>query len=145
MSELFYDLPSLNDGDGSIYSINYLPYHGSYLYDSQIRSNLNFTTQHIARPHSKQDKEIYKIAVEKWELERKRLNYRDLPDYLQTHKNKNSHTDRFKIIAPDIEYAQTIVAHICKDGHYYIHPDKDQNRSISPRKRQQEFVSFPDS
>ncbi|MFN8244915.1 MAG: DNA cytosine methyltransferase [Ferruginibacter sp.] len=90
-------------------------------------------TQHITRPHTKQDKEIYKIAVNKWEKEHKRLDYNDLPERLKTHKNRHSFFDRFKVVAADLNYSQTVVAHIAKDGHYYIHPDIEQNRSISVR------------
>ncbi|MDV7400771.1 hypothetical protein RZS08_55660, partial [Arthrospira platensis SPKY1] len=100
---------------------------GKYLFESHIRNGINFTTQHIARPHTPQDKGIYKLAVEKWENEKQRLNYNDIPEEWQTHKNRKSFVDRFKVVASDLPYSQTVVAHICKDGHYYIHPDKNQN------------------
>lgn len=143
VSEIFKDLPELQAGEGSMYSSYYRPYNGKYLFDSHIRNGLNFTTQHIARPNTWQDKGIYKLAVEKWENGQQRLNYNDIPEEWQTHKNTKSFVDRFKVVAADLPYSQTVVAHICKDGHYYIHPDKKQNRSLSPREAAR-LQTFPD-
>jgi DNA (cytosine-5)-methyltransferase 1 len=143
VSEIFKDLPELKDGSGSYYKTQYKPYSGSYLFESQIRNGLGFTTQHIARPHSEQDKGIYKLAVKKWENGHQRLNYNDIPAKWQTHNNKRSFVDRFKVVAGDLPHSQTVVAHICKDGHYYIHPDINQNRSLTPREAAR-LQTFPD-
>jgi len=143
VSEIFKDLPEISAGSGDFYKTSYKPYNGSYLFESQIRNGLDFTTQHIARPHTEQDKNIYKLAVKKWRNGHQRLNYNDIPAEWQTHKNKKSFVDRFKVVADDLPYSQTIVAHICKDGHYYIHPDIKQNRSLTPREAAR-LQTFPD-
>ena len=108
-----------------------------------IRNGIEIVTQHVARPHTEQDKKIYRIAVDKWNQKGERLDYNDLPDELKTHNNRHSFVDRFKIVAQDLNYSQTIVAHIAKDGHYYIHPDVEQNRSITVREAAR-LQSFPD-
>ena len=143
VSEIFNDLPKLIAGTGNYHKTNYKQYDGNYLFDSHIRNGLDFTTQHIARPHAEQDKMIYKLAVEKWEDGHQRLNYNDIPAEWQSHKNKKSFVDRFKVVAGDLPHSQTVAAHICKDGHYYIHPDKEQNRSITPREAAR-LQTFPD-
>jgi len=117
------DLPIIQAGEGIDKFMSYRTTSNSYLNNSNIRNGIDILTQHIARPHTEQDKQIYRIAVNKWNSEKKRLDYNDLPEKLKTHKNRHSFFDRFKVVAGDLPYSQTIVAHISKDGHYYIHPD----------------------
>lgn len=143
VGDLFTDLPIIKAKGGidkySSYSANTNDYLQKYL----IRNGIDVLTQHIARPQTEQDKEIYRIAVTKWNKSSERLNYNDLPERLKTHKNRHSFFDRFKVVATDQSYSQTVVAHIAKDGHYYIHPDIKQNRSISIRESAR-LQSFPD-
>jgi DNA (cytosine-5)-methyltransferase 1 len=140
---IFRDLPELRAGEGKDKYFEYADKSNDYLDFAQIRNGIDILTQHITRPHTEQDKEIYRIAVEKWEKKNERLDYNDLPEQLKTHKNRTSFLDRFKVVADDIPYSQTVVAHIAKDGHYYIHPDIKQNRSISVREAAR-LQSFPD-
>ena len=142
VAEVLNDLMPLKAGEGNFFATPYKEYSGDYLYKSHIRNGLDFTTQHIARPNSEQDKEIYRIAVNKWNND-ERLDYNHLPKRLKTHQNTNVFVDRFKVVPANQPTSQTVVAHIAKDGHYYIHPDIDQNRSLTPREAAR-LQSFPD-
>jgi DNA (cytosine-5)-methyltransferase 1 len=141
---IFNDLPKLAAGKGVDKYSNYRAEINGYLAEKSIRSGIDILTQHVSRPNTKQDKEIYRIAVSKWNKYGQRLDYNDLPEVLKTHKNRHSFFDRFKIVAGDLNYSHTVVAHIAKDGHYYIHPDIEQNRSISVREAAR-LQSFPDN
>ena len=118
-----------------------------YLKESAIRNgNFNFTTQHIARPQNVNDREIYCMAIKQWREKRKQLDYSKLPAHLQTHKNTKSFLDRYSVVDPD-GYSHTVVAHISKDGHYYIYPTPNPTvenvRSITVREASR-LQSFPD-
>jgi DNA (cytosine-5)-methyltransferase 1 len=139
--DLFYDLPYLGPGDEKVVASYENPVNG-YLQQSGIRNGVDFVTQHLARPHNERDLEIYAIAIEKWLNEKKRLKYDELPKRLQTHNNRSAFLDRYKVVDPT-GYSHTVVAHIAKDGHYYIYPDRKQVRSISVREAAR-LQSFPD-
>ena len=100
-------------------------------------------TWHTARPHIDRDKKIYRTAIRKWNDNHSRLQYNDLPDELITHKNITGFLDRFKVVAADLPASHTMMAHISKDGHYFIHPDINQARSITVREAAR-IQSFPD-
>jgi DNA (cytosine-5)-methyltransferase 1 len=143
VNDLLKDLPIIKAGGGEDRFLKYRSKTTEYLETHALRNGIDILTQHVARPHRELDKEIYKIAVQKWKNKQERLNYNDLPEYLKTHQNRSSFFDRFKVVAADLPYSQTVVAHIAKDGHYYIHPDIEQNRSISVREAAR-LQSFPD-
>lgn len=143
VQDLLNDLPVIKAGEGADKFLKYKTETTDYLKSHALRNGIDILTQHVARPHREQDKEIYKIAVQKWDKKQERLNYNDLPERLKTHQNRTSFFDRFKVVAADLPYSQTVVAHIAKDGHYYIHPDSKQNRSLSVREAAR-LQSFPD-
>lgn len=144
VSEILDDLPMIKAGEGSLSPCNLGNYDGIYLYKSGIRDSSSPVTFHQARPHTEQDLEIYRIVVQKWNEKYDRLDYNDLPEALKTHNNRSSFLDRFKVVAANAESSHTVVAHICKDGHYYIHPDIKQNRSLTPREAAR-LQTFPDN
>ena len=143
VDEIFQTLPFLAAGTGTPGPCNINPHERGWIDEVGIRNNDIPVTWHQARPHSEQDLEIYRIAVEQWDFEKTRLKYDDLPERLKTHRNRNSFCDRFKVVASDLQVSHTVVAHIAKDGHYYIHPDVEQNRSITPREAAR-LQTFPD-
>jgi DNA (cytosine-5)-methyltransferase 1 len=143
VNEVFSDLPVLSAGEGSDEPCKVKPYAGQWLYQSKIKNDDYLVTLHQARPHTRTDLEIYRRVVKAWNNGHKRLDYNSLPKKLKTRKNLTAFTDRYKVVEGDIECCHTILAHIAKDGHYYIHPDINQNRSITPREAAR-LQSFPD-
>jgi DNA (cytosine-5)-methyltransferase 1 len=139
--DLFYDLPKLKPGQ-ELPIAKYTKPINDYLKKTQTRNGVDFVTQHISRQHNERDLEIYSIAIDKWMNEKKRLKYDELPKRLQTHKNVSAFLDRYKVVDPT-GHSHTVVAHIAKDGHYYIYPDQKQVRSISVREAAR-IQSFPD-
>lgn len=140
--DLFDDLPYLKPGEEKNIT-RYSSSPSEYLQLTEIRSNQKFTTQHITRNHNKRDLKIYEITIKNWLSQKRRLKYTELPVGLQTHKNKTSFLDRYKVVDP-CGVSHTVVAHIAKDGHYYIYPDLNQIRSISVREAAR-IQSFQDN
>jgi len=141
LKDLFADLKPLKNGEGTLNATEYAKPTTEYLQHTKIRNGLDFVTQHIVRPNNENDLEIYKIAVNEWD-KGKRLNYATLPPRLIKHNNIESFKNRFQVVNGK-GISHTVVAHIAMDGHYYIHPDKKQNRSISVREAAR-IQSFPD-
>ena len=142
VSEALRDLPPVGAGDGDVAPCHRLPCESRWQFEAGISSSLPLTW-HQARPHTERDLEIYRIAVTEWNERGSRLRYSALPSRLKTHRNKTAFVDRFKVVAGNLPFAHTVVAHICKDGHYYIHPEIEQNRSITPREAAR-LQTFPD-
>jgi DNA (cytosine-5)-methyltransferase 1 len=139
-ADLFADLPPLQPGDAPTW-VSYTTPINDYLERFNIRNGMTFVSQHEARQHNPRDREIYRIAIEKWQ-KGERLQYDELPEHLKTHRHRHVFTDRFKVVDTN-GCCHTLVAHIAKDGHYYIHPDLGQIRSVSVRESAR-IQSFPD-
>ena len=141
VNNLLIDLPFLKAGE-VLQCAKYRTQANKYLERFEMRNGFEFVTQNISRPHNSRDLKIYKYAIELWENKQKRLKNSDLPEKDRTQKNITSFLDRFKVVAGN-ELSHTIIAHIAKDGHHYIHPDKTQLRSLSVREAAR-IQSFPD-
>ena len=142
VNDLFSDLPKLYPGESSNSYTKTKP--SGYVSEFGIRTESDVLTLHNSRPNKERDITIYKRAIELWNNGHQRLNYNDLPEELKTHRNRHSFTDRFKVVEGDEHCCHTILAHLSKDGHYFIHPDIEQHRSISVREAAR-IQSFPDS
>ena len=142
VNDLFADLPHLHPGESSN---KYAKAKASvYVRETGIRTKDDVLTLHNCRPNIDRDIKIYQRAVELWNNGHKRLNHNDLPDELKTHRNRRSFTDRFKVVEGDESCCHTVLAHLSKDGHYFIHPDIEQHRSITVREASR-IQSFPDN
>lgn len=140
VNDLLIDLPQLEPGEENN---EYLANPSNYLIETGIRNENDVLTDHQTRNIRDVDREIYRIAINMWNDNHGRLRYTDLPVRLQFHNNNTSFLDRFKVVEGDMESAHTMLAHISKDGHYYIHPDIEQARSLSVREAAR-IQSFPD-
>lgn len=141
VDDIFSDLPPLKPGEENN---EYSEKPTGYLSKYGIREENDILTHHITRINNERDREIYRFAINLWDDEKKRLKYTELPESLITHKNLNSFLDRFKVVGAGLPCSHTVVAHIAKDGHYYIHPDIKQARSLSVREAAR-LQSFPDN
>jgi len=150
VKELLSDLPPLKPGQVLPPTPHDPQTITPYLKWAGLRRECPVITWHDARPHREEDREIYRHFIEHWkdwssaDEEYQRMRYDQLPGHLIFHENKTQFTDRFKVVADDKHYSQTVVAHIHKDGHYYIHPDLKQLRSLSVREAAR-LQSFPDN
>ncbi len=136
-------LPPIKSGAGTLGPCPMDQSYDPWLCNMDIRNEALPVTFHQARFTNERDLDIYRRVVNHWQKKKVRLQYNELPNELQTHKNKKTFLNRFKVVAEDLNYSHTIVAHIAMDGHYYIHPDIKQNRSITPREAAR-LQTFPD-
>lgn len=143
INDILGDLPLLKAGEKEMVS-SYKKENNSYLRESGIRADEEiFVTQNITRPVNANDAAIYAYAIKLWDSKQVRVKYTDLPIELRTQKNENSFLDRFKVVNGNGN-AHTVVAHLAKDGHYYIHPSLSVCRSVSVREAAR-MQSFPDN
>lgn len=104
-------------------------------------------SQHESRHHMQLDLARYAFLAFKLE-QGKKLHVGELPPKLRpNHSNLDSEsvpfTDRFRVQAPKGP-STTVTSHISKDGHYFIHYDPLQMRSLTVREAAR-LQTFPDN
>ena len=113
-----------------------------WLYDSNLRGVLD----HQTRGHMESDIARYAFVCSFGRQVGRSPRLRDFPAYLlPNHKNvkSNKFVDRFKVQLRS-KPATTITSHISKDGHYFIHYDPNQCRSLTVREAAR-AQTFPDN
>ena len=111
---------------------------------------LNVLTSHEARGHMASDLRRYMYAAVFSEVTGKSPKLSDfpkalLPDHQNVEMGRSGKmfSDRFRVQLPD-QVASTITSHISKDGHYFIHFDPAQCRSLTVREAAR-LQTFPDN
>jgi DNA (cytosine-5)-methyltransferase 1 len=102
--------------------------------------------QHETRTHLKEDLARYLFSAVYLQLHKDFPKLKDYPDWLlPNHKNARGgkFADRFRTQRPD-QPATTVTSHISKDGHYFIHYDPAQCRSLTVREAAR-IQTFPDN
>lgn len=103
---------------------------------------------HQSRSHIEEDIERYAFAASFGKIYGRSPKVGDFPHKLKPeHKNIDKEempfSDRFKVQLEN-RPSSTITSHISKDGHYYIHPDPAQARSLTVREAAR-LQTFPDN
>ncbi|MFM1990351.1 MAG: hypothetical protein RJA99_3308 [Pseudomonadota bacterium] len=117
-----------------------------WFHDPRLGGHCN----HSARSHMPSDFHRYLWASCFAQANKVPIRLRDFPAKLQPkHQNVQSamghdnFSDRFKVQAGDSP-STTVMSHIAKDGHYYIHYDPAQCRSLTVREAAR-LQTFPDN
>lgn len=103
---------------------------------------------HETRSHMRSDLHRYMFAscfaaTQKYAPDLRNFPPRLLPDHVNVDEETIPFKDRFRVQMGK-HPSSTVVAHIKKDGHYYIHPDPGQCRSLTVREAAR-LQTFPDN
>ncbi len=130
------------EGRGKGISSDCPAYLAEWLTDARVKTLPN----HQARSHMASDLARYFFATVFAEVTGRSPKASDFPDELAPeHQNWSSgkFADRFRVQVATGP-STTVTSHISKDGHYFIHPDPQQCRSLSVREAAR-LQTFPDN
>jgi DNA (cytosine-5)-methyltransferase 1 len=121
------------------------------VYEEWYRSDsADIIISHTSRSHMRSDLLRYLFTSSYAAVSKKSASLCDFPEsLLPMHKNiqhgvrKGFFSDRFKVQLRD-KPSTTITSHIAKDGHYFIHYDPTQCRTLTIREAAR-LQTFPDS
>lgn len=118
----------------------------AFMYDPRLRTLVG----HESRAHMPSDLQRYAFATAFAKIMGRSPKLHDFPSaLLPAHRDVingeagGKFVDRFRVQLP-YRPASTITAHIAKDGHYYIHYDLTQCRSLTVREAAR-LQTFPDN
>lgn len=151
LSEIgFDDLPTFTSDDHVRRSDIFTSLAGWYRGRlNDVKSNV--LTNHSARSHMAKDLDRYLFCAAFAQVHGQPAKLKDFPTYLlPAHKNVTDSkdlrvvefSDRFRVQMYD-RPSTTVTSHISKDGHYFIHPDFRQCRSLTVREAAR-LQTFPD-
>ncbi|SAK51670.1 DNA methyltransferase [Caballeronia pedi] len=113
-----------------------------------VDARISGVCQHETRGHMATDLHRYLFASSFAEVTGQSPRLRVFPTgFMPEHQNATLENapfdDRFRVQLFD-DSSTTVVSHISKDGHYYIHPDPSQCRSLTVREAAR-LQTFPDN
>lgn len=121
-----------------------------YFHDWFLDSKIDGVCNHSSRGHMESDLHRYLFVSCYAKEKNESPTLADFPKMLlPNHKNvqagikEKKFADRFRVQLWD-KPSKTITSHISKDGHYYIHPDPTQCRSLTVREAAR-IQTFPDN
>ena len=148
LKELDEIKPTRSDRGGEFVSCKRIgpKYQSKWYVDAKLNGFFN----HSTRSHIKEDLHRYLFASTYAKLKGVSPKLENFPKaLLPKHKNtqiaikRGLFNDRFRVQVID-RPSTTITSHISKDGHYYIHPDPSQCRSLTVREAAR-LQTFPDN
>ena len=121
--EAISDLPRIHAGEGSN-EMEYAPPAKISAYAAALHSKSKLVHNHVARMHNDRDLGIFRML-------KPGKSIKDIPSKYNPYR-KDIFLDKYKK-QPWRGPSSTVLAHLSKDGLMFVHPDKSQNRSLTPR------------